>query len=381
MKGYRVAVAGVGETEFVRASPRSTLEMTFDAARRAIADAGLNVADIDGLIACGGDPADEIAFALGMAERPFTAANAVVAGTATVGGGLQLAQLAIDAGLARHVLVCYAIKCSRVGGPRQTHLAEPLKTELEMPVGFFGQPAYYGVVANRYRHEFGLEEEDLAAVCISTRKWAERTPGAQKRDPMTLDSYRRSEMIARPLRALDCCLMTDGAGAYVVTSAERARDLPHPPAIVAGLGIGTNPLPMSTIFTQNSSLMNMPGRGSAQNAYAMAGFGPDAVDAAQVYDCFSISTIIQTEMLGLCDEGTGARFFAAGHTQPGGRMPVNTSGGHLSGGYVPGINLLIEGVRQVRGDRGDAQVPGLRVCAVTGLGGNSHATALLARDD
>lgn len=381
MKGYRVAIAGVGETDFLRASPESTLGMSVEAARRAIADAGLVAGDIDGIITCGSDPVDEVAFALGMEERPFTAANAVVAGTATVGGALQLAQLAIDAGLARHVLVYYAIKCSRPGGPRQFHLAEPLKTDLEMPVGFFGQPAYFAVVANRYRHEYGLTEEELAAVSMSTRRWAELTPGAQKRDSLPIEGYRRSQMIARPLRAADCCLMTDAGCAYVVTSVERARAMPHPPAVVAGIGIGTNPLPMSTVFTQNPSLLALPGDSSAARAYAMAGLASTDVDMAQVYDCFSISSILQVEMLGLCEKGEGGRFFAAGHGAPGGRAPINTSGGHLAGGYVPGINLLVEGVRQLRGARGAAQVPDARVCAVTGLGSNSHATTLLVRDE
>jgi acetyl-CoA acetyltransferase len=111
----------------------------------------------------------------------------------------------------------------------------------------------------------------------------------------------------------------------------------------------------------------------------MAGIGPQDLDLAQVYDGFSISALVQTEMLGLCGKGEGARFYHAGHSRPGGRMPVNTSGGHMSGGYVPGINLLIEGVRQLRGKEGERQVPEARVCAVAGLGGNSHSTTILTR--
>lgn len=381
MRGHRVAITGVGETDYVRASPRSTLALTVEAAKAAIADAGLRATDIDGFIHCGSpDPVDEVAFALGIQERPFAAANSVVAGSATVGGGLQLAQMAIEAGLARHVIVYYAIKCSKPGGPRQMHLGEPLKVDLEMPVGFFGQPAYFAVVANRYAHEYGLEEEALACVSLSARAWATRTPGAQKRDPLDMDGYRKSPTIARPLRAVDCCLMTDGAGAYIVSAIDRARDMPHPPAVVAGVGIGTNPLPMVSVFTQNPDLMDLPGRQSAQRAYDMAGFGAEAVDMAQVYDCFSISTILQTEQLGLCAKGEGAAFFRDGCGAPGGKRPVNTSGGHLSGGYLPGMNLVIEAVRQVRGTRGMAQVPDVNVCAVTGLGSNSHATALIAKD-
>lgn len=381
MKGSQVAIAGVGETPFLRASPRTTLEMTVEAARNAMADAGLTASDIDGFVSCGSpDPVDEMAFALGARDRGFGAATSVVAGSATIGGGLELAQLAIEAGLARHVLVYYGIKCSKPGGPRTTHANEPLKVDLEMPVGYFGQPAYFAVIANRYAHEHGMSEEELASVALTYRKWAVLNPDAQKREPMDIEGYRRSPMIARPMRIADCCLMTDGAGAYIVTSVERARDLAKAPAIVAGIGIGTNHEPMSTVLTQHASLLDLPGRKSAAKAYAMAGVSAKDVNVAQVYDCFSISAVLQTEMLGLCDAGEGARFYHAGHAAPGGRMPINTSGGHMSGGYVPGINLLIEGVRQIRGERGEAQVKDAAVCAVAGLGGNSHATTLLTRD-
>ena len=196
---------------------------------------------------------------------------------------------------------------------------------------------------------------------------------------MDLEGYRRSPMIAKPLRVADCCLMTDGAGAYVVTSVERARDLPKAPIVVAGVGIGLNPLPQSQVLTQHDLMKALPARQSATKAYQMTGMGPADLDFAQVYDCFSISELLQTEMLGLAEPGQGAKLFASGATAPGGRIPVNTSGGHLSGGYVPGVNLLIEGVRQLRGERGEGQVPNARIGAVAGLGGNSHATAILTK--
>ena len=150
MQGSRVAIAGVGETAYVRATERPLLELLAEASRKAIADAGLQPGDIDGLIDTGTSVhGDELAFALGMADLTFTAASQVVAGAATVGSGLQLAQLAIESGLARHVLVPYGIKCSKPGGPRTFHASEPLKADLEMPVGYFGQPAYFAVMANR----------------------------------------------------------------------------------------------------------------------------------------------------------------------------------------------------------------------------------------
>ena len=380
MQGSRVAIVGVGETEFVRASPRSLLEMTVDASLQAIADAGLKPADIDGFV-CNRNShsADELAFALGIDRRPFSAVTDTVGGTATAGQALVLAQLAIEAGLASYVLVPYGFQATRPGGPYGFHSREPLKADLEMPVGYFGQPSYFAAMANRYAYEHGMTEEELASVAITFRTWATLTPTAQKREPMDLDGYRKSPMISTPFRAADCCLMTDAGSAYVVTSVERARDLPHPPAVVAGVGMDTNRWPQSVVFTQNPDILDFPGRRSAADAFAMAGVGPGDLDLAQIYDGFSISAIVQAEMLGLCERGQGARFFHAGYAMPGGRMPVNTGGGHMSGGYLPGITLLTEGVRQLRGIRGAAQVPDARLCAVTGLGGNSHSTTILAR--
>jgi acetyl-CoA acetyltransferase len=379
MQAGRVAITGVGETEFVRKSAKSLLRLEAEASLAAIADAGLTPGDIDGFVVNRNThSADELAFALGCGERRFSAVTDVVGGTAPAGQALILAQLAIDAGLANHVLVPYAFQSSRPGGPYGFHSREPLKADLEMPVGFFGQAAYFALMACRYAHEYGLTEAELASVSISFRAWAMRTPSAQKRDPLDLDAYRQSPMISTPFRVADCCLLTDGAGAYVVSAADRARDLRQRPVLVEGLGLATTPWPISTLFTQSPDVLALPA-GSAKQAYAMSGLGSGDIDLAQLYDGFSIVAILQAEMLGLAARGEGQRFFAAGHAAPGGRTPINTSGGHLSGAYLPGVTLLIEGVRQLRGERGEAQVQGAEVCAVTGLGGNSHSTTLLRR--
>jgi acetyl-CoA acetyltransferase len=292
---------------------------------------------------------------------------------------LILAQLAIEAGLAKHVSVPYGIQSTKPGGVYGFHAREPLKATFEMPVGFFGQPTYFASMANRYAHDHGMTEEELASVSMTYRAWAVLNPAAQRREPMGLEEYRQSPMISTPLRAADCCLTTDAACAYIVSAVERAKDMPHPVVQLSGVGIGTNNFPHGILFTQNASTYNYPGEASAKKAYAMAGVGPKDLDLAQIYDGFSISALVQTEMLGLCEKGEGARFYHEGHARPGGRMPVNTSGGHMSGGYVPGINLLIEGVRQLRGGLGERQVADARVCGVSGLGGNSHSTAILTR--
>jgi len=357
------------------------MQMMVRACLAAIVDAGLNPSDIDGYIGNRMTPgSDDLGPLIGMTDRAFTAVTDVAGGTAPAGQALILAQLAIEAGLARHVIVPYGIQSTKPGGVYGFHAKEPLKAALEMPVGFFGQPTYFASMANRYAYDHGLSEEELASVPITYRKWAEITPWAQRREPMGIEEYRQSRMISTPLRAVDCCLTTDAACAYIVSAVERAKDLPHPVVQVQGVGVGTNNFPHGVLFTQNPCTYEYPGEASAKKAYAMAGVDPADLDLAQVYDGFSISAIVQTEMLGLCGRGEGAKFYAAGHALPGGRMPVNTSGGHMSGGYVPGINLLIEGVRQLRGGQGERQVSDARLCAVAGLGGNSHSTTILARD-
>jgi acetyl-CoA acetyltransferase len=379
-----IAIAGVGETAFLRAADRSLAQMLSEASRAAIADAGLEPGDIDGFITQPGlPPLDEQMAALGVTGQPFMAACDSVAGAASVGVALQLATMAITTGYASAILVPYGIKCSDPGGPYAYHERDPLKADLEMPVGWYGQAVYFGAAANRYAYDYGLSEEELASVSISARKWAERSPNAQRRDPLDLEGYRKTAMIATPFRAADCCLMTDGACAYVVTSLDRARELrPGQPVVrVAGVGLGKQPEPMSSILSQNPNVLEYAAQISSADAYAEAGVGPDDLDFAQIYDCFSISTIIQVEQIGLAQRGEGGKFFAAGHAGPGGRMPVNTSGGHMSGGYLPGANLMVEAVRQLRGERGEAQVANARCGAVTGLSGNVHATAVLMRED
>lgn len=379
--GNRIAITGVGETPFLRKGEEGVMKMMTRASLAAIADAGLTPKDIDGYISnkYAGHGSDEVAFAIGAGEKRFCATTDSVGGTATSGQALQLAQMAIEAGLARHVLVPYAIQSTKPGGVYGFHAREPQKAGIEMPVGFFGQPTYFATMANRYAHEYGMTEEEQAAIPITYRAWAVLTPSAQKRDPMDLEAYRQSPMISTPLRAADCCLTTDGGGAYVVSAIEEARDMPHPVVSVQGLGLGFNNWPQGVLFTQTPCTYDFPGEVSAKLAYAMAGCDPKDLDLAQIYDGFTISALVQTEMLGLCERGEGPRFYAAGHGMPGGRMPINTSGGHMSGGYVPGMNLLIEAVRQLRGQEGERQVLDAKLCAVAGLGGNNHSTTILAR--
>jgi acetyl-CoA acetyltransferase len=314
-----------------------------------------------------------------MVHRGYTAINAYTPGAGPV-AALVEAGHAIAAGLASAVLVPYGIRTSNPGGPYAYHAADPLKADLEMPVGYYGQPLYFAMIAQRYRHEFGLEPEQLGSLAVAQREWAARTPNSQKPERITLEDYLRAPLIAGPLRNLDCCLITDGAGAYVVTTLERARDLPNPPAVVAGVAAGSNPWTLTEMFTQSPRFLDIGPNEAGRRAFGQAGIVHRDVSFAEVYDCFTPSIILQLEGLGFCARGEGAAFVADGRTAPGGALPVNTDGGHLSHAYIPGMTHVLEGVRQIRGTRGEAQVARAEVGVVSTFAGPDHATLVLTRD-
>jgi acetyl-CoA acetyltransferase len=375
-----VAIVGVGETEFKRGHTRGIDSLCVEAGRRAIADSGLAPADIDGFITCiQQPPLDEIAVGVGARLRRYSAINAYVPGAGPT-AALVEARFAIEAGLAENVLVTYGCQTSLPGGPYAYHAKDPLKADLEMPVGFYGQPLYFAAVAQRYKHEFGLEPEQLGSLAVAQREWASRTPNSQKPQRITMADYLASPTIAEPLHNLDCCLITDGAGAYIVTSRERARKLKNPPVLVAGVAAGSNPWTLTEMFTQSPDYLNIGPGEAGREAFRQAGITHADVDFAEVYDCFTMSIILQLEGLGFCKRGEGARFVANGRTGPGGDFPLNTDGGHLSHGYIPGITHVIEAVRQLRGTRGEAQVKGAKTGVVSTFGGPDHATAVLTVD-
>jgi len=379
----KVAIVGVGESDIGKVANMSGLGLNAQASKRALDDAGLKVSDIDGLLTA--YSFTELYTMLGsslceyMGLQPSLCAS-MVAGGASPGIMLRHAAQAIAMGLADTVLVC-------AGENRATGLGRDAAVAMLAQVGHpqFEQPyggsipGYYAMVAHRHMHTYGTTREQLAAVAVNTRAHAALHPNAHMKTPITVEQVLSSKPIADPFRMLDCCLVSDCAGAFIVTSGERARDLRHKPAYL--LGIGEKHTHEHLMCAP--SLTHFGATQSGRIAYEMAGVGPGDIDVAELYDCFTIVPIIELEELGFVEPGDGGAFFEAGHARIGGKLPVNTHGGMLShahAGAAGGLFGIVEAVRQLRGGEGERQVHGAKVALVHNEGGilSSHCTVILS---
>ena len=378
-----IAIVGVGETVPVRISPKDVRALCLEASLAAIADAGLQCADIDGIVTDAGImpasvPADWMAAQLGVS---LNFSGNLSYGGAGIVAAPMLAEMAIRSGRAKAVLFYFGVDWgSRPGGPYAFHDAYPAKKLFEKPYGFSAQPAYFGLWARRYMHEYGLVEDDLAELAIAQRSNALRNGRGQLRKPLDREGYFASRPIADPLRVVDCCLITDGAGAYVMTSVERARDLRQKPVFVRGVGFASVPISGDDVFTQPAPLLVSPAAAAAsRQAREQAGVTIGEVDFAEIYDCFSISCLMQIEDLGFCGKGEGAAFIRERGITVDGGLPVNTHGGLLSYSYRLGIEHMVEAVRQLRGEGCAAQVAGAWLGLVGGFSPPDYGVAVLGR--
>jgi acetyl-CoA acetyltransferase len=374
-----VAIAGVGESECGQGTGLTELQHQALAAKRALDDAGLTLSDVDAVMAVDflGLPSLQVAEYLGIKLR-FT--DTTVTGGSAFETLVEHAALAISAQLCNVALITYGSTLwsdrRRVveGGGINPRMPA---AQFETPYGDLSPIAAYALAAARHMHEYGTTSEQLAEVAVSTRRWAALNPRALMRELITVDDVLRSPLISTPLHRLDCCLMTDGGGAVVVTSAERARDLRKAPVYVLGSGFS------STHHTigQMADLTTTGAVESGRQAFNRAGITPEEIDLVETYDSFTISVILALEDLGFCKKGEGGGFVKAGRIGPGGELPTNTSGGGLSYTHpgALGIFLIIEAVRQLRGECGQGQVPDARLACVHGIGGwlSSHATLIL----
>ncbi len=382
--GGEVAIVGIGETAYSKASGRTATEIGAEAAERAIADAGLEPADIDGLAWSGAFPG------FGAAEFHAHFGTDHELWTTPWGGGMAWAgtvpSLAADAirdGKARHVLNVFAVawatqRAEMTGGPGEVHAQQSLKQNLEVPFGWFPQPIYFATIMRRHMLEFGTTREQFGAVAVTLREHANRTPSAVFHDkPLTLDGYLGAPMLADPLCLYDSCPISDGGAAYVMTSVERSRDLARPPAVVLGVGEGYSG--SGTHWSQQRAFTSTPQVFSAPGAWAMAGVDPDDVDVLTCYDPFTIASIMQIEDMGFCAKGAAGELAASGGLRfDSGRLPYNTHGGLLSHAYVLGIAHVVECVKQLRGTA-DAQVAGCEVAVYGGYTGHMASTLVLAK--
>jgi acetyl-CoA acetyltransferase len=371
----RVAIVGVGESDEMGTLPgKSAFALHAEAARNALADAGLSKDDVDAVFSAGLWMAAETAEYLGI--RPRWVDGTQIGGCSFI-AHVEHAMAAIEAGLCEVALITHGESgASRIGMPGTRFGTDSFRLQFEAPFGLAGPPTGYALAAARHMYEFGTTPEQLAEVAVATRKWAALNPRALMREPLTVDDVLASRLISWPLHLLDCCLVTDAGGAVVVTSAERARDLPKAPAWVLGTGEAATHVMVSQMpdFARWEAA-----RLSGERAFAMAGVRHQDIDLAMLYDAFTIVPIMALEALGFCRPGEGGPFVSGQRTAPGGDFPMNTNGGGLSYTHTGmyGIFTLIEAVRQLRGECGARQVPDCRVALCHGLGGMFSAAATL----
>lgn len=373
----KVAVVGVAESDLGQVAPGLThFDLIGQATARALKDAGLKKSDIDGFFCASSYlpfPTLDVAEYLGL--RPTYADSTNVGGSSFVSHLLHAAA-AIETGLCTTALITYGSTQRSDGG----RLVSPTKL---LPWEEAYKPRYpvsmYALAASRHMHEFGTTREQLAEVAVAARDWAQLNPKAftYGRGPLTVEDVLSSQMISYPLTSKDCCLVTDGGGAVILTGAERARELHDRPAYFLGGSEAT----WHRSISQMPDLTTTAAVDSGRRAFEMAGLKPSDVDVVELYDAFTINTLLFLEDLGFCGKGEGGAFVSDGRIGPGGELAVNTNGGGLSychpGMY--GIFLIIEAVRQLRGECGERQQPGTDVALVNGNGGvlSSQTTALL----
>lgn len=361
----RTAIAGIGLSRFGKLPGVSAMGFALEASKRAIEDAGISRDGIDGVLVLMAPMmgeqhgwASRVAAYLGITP---SFCSTMDMGGATPIGMIQTAATLIHAGVCKAVLCTFGCQNSPKG-------VFPMLfgSEFAIPYGDIGAVTFMAHVGRRQMHERGVTSEQYGAIAVTFRAHASTNPAAQKREPITLEDHQNSPMITDPLRRLDCCLVTDGGGACIVTSAERARDLRQPVALVSGFG-----------QVHSSEIIRLweDGRGggseAAEAAYRMAGVGPKDVQVVQLYDGFTPLVVHEIEAYGFCAPGDAGSFVADGNLRRDGALPANTAGGLLSEGHLSGFGHVAEAVRQIRGTS-RCQVPNAEISMVTGYGGAPH---------
>jgi acetyl-CoA acetyltransferase len=382
----RYAIVGVGQSPIGEVPGSTSQGLLLTAMREAILDAGLTNKDVDGLITRGAD--DIYCHHQQMGQRlgiDVGFSTSLDNGGASQIMAVALACMAIDAGLCHTVVTGFGRNSwSRKNANETNRLGVNLRPvdqqdrEFRPEFGYFGEAATHGFGARRHMALYGTTKEHLGHVAIAFREHASRNPCAQKREPLTMADYLNARLIADPFGLFDCSLVTDAAGAVVVTTAERARDMARQPVYISGFGFHNN----LRGWFYDDHMVDTAAKQAGAQAFAMAGLGPHDVDTAQLYDCFTYMVLVQLEDYGFCEKGEGGPFAASGALRLDGTLPTNTSGGQLSEGHCEGMLQIVEAVHQVRRDRPvNRQVRKCEVALVSGHGGNTvcHSSLILRR--
>jgi acetyl-CoA acetyltransferase len=371
----RTVIAGVGATTFGKLPGRSSISLNVEAVRAAILDAGIDKDEVDAVFVK--TPTSQREFMYGQKLCGALGLQPRIGGAWDQGGAANIALIAmaaasIQAGQCDVAVVCYA-DTPRTGNRK----AYERPRGDDAVYGWFSTAAGYAMIQRRHMLEHGTSEHELAPIALAARRHGAMNPRAQLRLPITLDDYLASPWVVEPMRRDDCCLVSDGGAAIVLMSAERAsRTGVAAPVPILGVGQGQT----SWDVHLRPSLTSTAAVVSGATAFAQAGLKPSDIDVAQLYDCFTITVLMTLEDYGFVPKGRGRHFVADGRIEIGGRLPINTAGGLLSETGMPGLQLVIEGVRQMRGTA-NVQVPGARTCLVSNQGGtmHTHSTLILGR--
>ena len=383
------AITGLGMTPMGRIY-KSTSELAADAVKAALADAGLRKDQVDGLLinpgitgTTGGGISLGLQNYLGMQNLRLL--NHMNAAGSTAAQMVQYAAMAIHAGMVNHVVCVFAdaplkdgsSAGAAYGGAARNPQRPKGMAGLYAAAGYFGANTPYALAARRHMDAYGTTQDQLGVIAVGQRQWATMSPLAQMRTPITMEDYHNSRWIIEPLHLLDCCLVSNGAVAVIVSSGDAAKEMPQPPAYIHGMGQGHPGDPGragSEWETQTGAQL------AARTAYAMAGAGPSDINVCQIYDCYTYTVLVTLEDYGFCRKGEGGPFVEDGKLGPGGSLPTNTGGGELSGYYMWGMTPLSEGIIQTRGQGGERQTPKNDLVLVTGNGGSLsyHAALILS---
>lgn len=379
----KYAIAGIGYTDFTKTSGRTVRSLASEACLKAIADAGLTVNDIDGIVSF---HFNDSAPAIGVASEMGIPAAGYAVDFLSGGNAANLITLtataAIEAGLAKNVL-CYRAMNGRsgfrLGGGRD--MSAYGVTQYTAPFGWITYPQAMAMWCRRHMIEYGTTPEQLGEIAVTFRDNAVLNERAMQRKAMTIDDYMQSKMIVDPFRKLDICLESDGACAVVITSAERAKDMQQKPVYIMGGAYGGGPSQGDDLF----DAIRWPDHAHncfkylKDDLWGSAGIGPGDIDLAQVYDCFTYSVLMALEGLGFCKEGEGGSFVGGGRIARTGELPLNTAGGLLSEAYIHGFNHVIEAVEQLRGVSGPRQIKDAEICMTT-AGAMTCGSAMILRN-